>query len=167
MHLLAKGVKRVSAFLNTLAGTALVAMTAITCADVVLRLFRRPILGSYEIVGFLGATAAGLAMAHTTLERGHVAVAVLIMNLPRAVQRGVYLLVQALSLILFGLLSWESLRYGRDLKASGEVSLTLEWPFFPVLYGLSAASLVVCLVLAVDFLQVAAGKERPWYRWKE
>jgi TRAP-type C4-dicarboxylate transport system permease small subunit len=53
---------------------ALLAMTAVTVADVVLRIFRRPILGSYEIVEFLGAAVAAFAMAHTTLQRAHVAV---------------------------------------------------------------------------------------------
>jgi len=44
------------------------------------------------------------------------------------------------------------------------VSLTLELSFFPVLYGLSLSSFVVCLVLWVDLWGVLAGKKEPWSR---
>jgi len=46
-------IKHVSKLLNIMAGMALVAMTALTCIDVILRLFGHPILGTYEIVGLL------------------------------------------------------------------------------------------------------------------
>jgi hypothetical protein len=40
--------------------------------------------------------------------------------------------------------------YACDLRASGEVSLTLELPFYPFVYGIGFASASVCLVLLVD-----------------
>ena len=164
---LTRGIRRVSEGLNIIAGVGLVGMTVLTCADVVLRLFRHPILGTYEIVGFMGALVAGFAMAYTTIERGHVAVEVLIMLLPRPLQTGVYLITHLLGSGLFALLSWESWRYGNDLKAAGEVSLTLEWPFWPVLYGLAFAALLVAVILLVDFWLVLIGRERAWYLWKK
>ena len=157
-----KGVGRLSSLLNYLSGFCLVGMTGLTCADVVLRLFRRPILGTYEIVGFLGASVAGLAMAYTTMKGGHVAVAVLVMQFSRKAQRLVFIITQVLSLALFGLLTWECIMYGNDLRTSGEVSLTLELPFFPVLYGLALSSFAVCLVLGVDLWDVLRGKRKPW-----
>ena len=161
------GVQRLSYGLNLLAGCLLVGMTALTCADVILRIFRRPILGSYEIVEFIGATAAGFALAYTTLKRGHVAVSILVALFPKRVQTIIYLIVQLVSISLFALLSWECISYGNDLKSAGEVSLTLELPFFPVLYGLAFSAFVVCLVLGLDFWRVLTGKEKPWYLWNE
>ena len=159
-----KGVHRLSSILNFVSGFCLVGMTCLTCADVVLRLFRHPILGTYEIVGFLGATVAGLAMAYTTMKGGHVAVAVLVMQLSRRIQRTIFTITHLLSIALFALLTWECIAYGNDLRIAGEVSLTLELPFFPVLYGLSLSSFVVCLVLWVDLWGVLAGKKEPWSR---
>ena len=159
--------RRLADLLNAIAGWSLAVMTALTCADVILRLFRHPILGTYELVGFLGAAVASFAMAHTTLNRGHVAVEVLVTNLPHGLRRFIYLISQILSIFLFALLAFESVRYGNDFRASGEVSLTLRFPFFPVLYGISFSSLVVCLVLLIDFFRVLTGKARPWYRWKD
>ena len=167
MAFFSREVRQFADLLNVLAGWCLVGMTALTCADVILRLFRHPILGTYEIVGFLGAAVAAFAMAHTTLHRGHVAVEVLVLALAPRIRMVVYLITQLLSIGLFALIAWECLRFGNDFRASGEVSLTLRVPFFPVLYGISLSSLVVCLVLLVDFLKVLLGKARPWYRWKD
>ena len=159
-----KGVHRLSSILNFVSGFCLVGMTGLTCADVVLRLFRHPILGSYEIVGFLGATVAGFAMAYTTMKGGHVAVAVLVMQLSHRAQKAIFIITHLLAITLFSLLTWECIGYGNDLRTSGEVSLTLELSFFPVLYGLSLSSFVVCLVLWVDLWGVLAGKKEPWSR---
>jgi TRAP-type C4-dicarboxylate transport system permease small subunit len=158
-------IRRVSNFLNALAGWSLVAMTALTCADVLLRIFRFPIRGTYEVIGFLGAAVAAFAMAHTTLHRGHVAVEVLVANLGHRLRWTIYLVTQALSVFLFVLIAYQSLQYGKSLKAASEVSLTLQLPFYPVLYGISVSSVVVCLVLLVDIWRVASGAARPWYRW--
>ncbi len=158
-------VRRISGFLNILAGWSLVAMTALTCADVVLRIFRLPIRGTYEVIGFLGAAVAAFAMAHTTLQRGHVAVEVLVANLGHRLRWVIYLVTQALSVFLFILIAYQSFRYGNSLRVADEVSLTLQLPFYPVLYGISVSSVVVCLVLLVDFWRVAVGSARPWYRW--
>jgi TRAP-type C4-dicarboxylate transport system permease small subunit len=165
MALIPKTIRRLSNFLNVLAGWSLVAMTLLTCADVLLRIFRCPIRGTYEVIGFLGAAAAAFAMAHTTLQRGHVAVEVLVANLGHRLRWILYLVTQALSIFLFVLIAYESLGYGRSLKAASEVSLTLQLPFYPVLYGISVSSVVVCLVLLVDLWRVATGAARPWYRW--
>jgi TRAP-type C4-dicarboxylate transport system permease small subunit len=159
-------VRRFVDSLNLVAGFCLVGMTALTCADVILRLFRHPILGTYEIVEFLGAAVAAFAMAHTTMQRGHVAVEIVVMQHPPRVQKAVYVITHLLSLFIFVLLSIECIRYGNDFRTSGEVSMTLRFPFYPILYGISLASMAVCLVLVVDVWFVLAGKESPWFRWK-
>jgi len=142
-------------------------MMCLTCADIVLRLFRRPIPGTYEIVGFLGAMVAGLAMAQTTLERGHVAVQVVITRFSPRTQEIIYLITHLLSFVLFALLAVECVRYGNDFRVSGEVSLTLRMPFYPVVYGIALSAAVVCLVLVVDMLQVVTKREQVWYQWRE
>lgn len=160
-------VRRLADFLNVIAGWALIFMTFLTCADVVLRLFRLPILGTYELVGFLGAVVASFAMAHTTVMRGHVAVEVVTAQLSRKAQRIIFVITSALSIVLFIMLAYECLRFGNDLRIENEVSLTLQIPFFPVLYGISFSSLVVCLVIFIDLWKVLCGSEEPWFQWKK
>lgn len=160
-------VRRFVDFLNWIAGLSLLGMTALTFADVVLRMFRRPILGTYEIVEFLGAAVAAFAMAHTTLQRAHVAVEVIVMRLSPGVQKAVYTLTHVFSIFLFVLLAYECIRYGNDFRISGEVSMTLRFPFYPILYGMSLASLAVCLVLVMDLWFVLTKRQPPYFRWKD
>jgi TRAP-type C4-dicarboxylate transport system permease small subunit len=159
-------VRRFVDFLNWIAGLSLLGMTALTFSDVVLRLFRRPILGTYEIVEFLGAAVASFAMAHTTLQRAHVAVEVVVMRLSPRVQKAVYVVTHLMSIFLFVLLTYEFIVFGNDFRTSGEVSMTLRFPFYPVLYGMSVASVAVCLVLLTDLWFVLTKREPPYFRWK-
>lgn len=143
-------------------------MMGLTCADIFLRrFFNHPILGTYEIVGFLGAIAVGFAMAQTTVDRGHVAVQVVVAKFPPRVQEIIYLITHVLSILIFAMLTFECVRFGNDLRTSGEVSMTLEMPFFPVLYGIAFCAAVVCLVLIVDVLLVVTRGAEAWYSWEE
>ncbi len=136
-----------------IAGAAIVAMMLLTCADVVLRLFRMPIPGTYELVSFFSAVAVSFAMAHTTVEKGHIAVSVLVQLLPRRLQAAVDAVTCGLSLFLFAMIAWRSILYGNNLREAGEVSMTLQLPFYPFVYGVGVAAAAVCLVLLNDLLQ--------------
>ena len=129
-----------------IAGTAIVLMMLITCGDVVLRYFRLPIPGTYELVCFLGSVAVSFAMARTSMKKGHVAVSLIVRLLNQKIQLIIESITTFLSLILFGVLSWQALLFAGDLRAAHEVSLTLELPFYPFVYGMSFAVAAVCLV---------------------
>jgi TRAP-type C4-dicarboxylate transport system permease small subunit len=159
-------VRQLADFLNLIAGWSLLAMTALTFSDVIMRLFRCPILGAYEMVEFLGAAVAAFAIAHTTLHRAHVAVDVVVLLFSPKVQKFLYIVTHILAIFLFVLLSFECIRYGNDFRTSGEVSMTLRLPFYPILYGISFATMVVCLVLVLDLWFVITGRELPGFRWK-
>jgi hypothetical protein len=44
-----------------------------------------------------------------------------------------------------------------DLYRTGEVSLTLQLPFYPVAYGIGVCCFVQCLVLIAHIFQVIGG----------
>ncbi len=164
MGFLEKISKDLAKTLYWIAGAAVVAMMLLTCADVILRLGVtfyhtyhwsflagfKPIPGTYELVCFLGAVAVSFAMAHTSVEKGHVQVELLVRLLPKRFQAFIDSVTGSFGFILFALLSWQSVLYANDLRASGEVSLTLELPFFPFVYGIGFAAAAVCLVIFVD-----------------
>jgi len=129
-------------------------MMSLTCLDVILRLFRKPIPGTYEIVSLLGAIAVSFAMAHTSVERGHVSVSLIVQLFPRKVQKIIESVIAVFGIVLFGLIAWQSVLYGMDCQRAGEVSLTLQLPFYPVIYGVAAGAGAVCLVLLVDLIHV-------------
>jgi TRAP-type C4-dicarboxylate transport system permease small subunit len=131
---------------------ALASMMFVTVADVVLRSFRRPILGTYELVGFLGAFAIGFALPQTSLDRGQVLMDFLARHLPPAANRVLSVLTRGIGIGLFALLAWHLAAMGVDLRRTGDVTpllnLPLSWPAF----GISVSCLVVCLVLAATAL---------------
>jgi len=142
--------------LGIVAAAAIFFMMAITCADVVLRVFRMPIPGTYEIVSFLGAVAVSFAVARTSVEQGHVAVSLVVQLLPKRGQAVIESIISILGLILFALIAWQSALYAKDCQQSGEVSLTLQLPFYPIIYGIAFGAFVTCFVLLVDFLNAIA-----------
>jgi TRAP-type C4-dicarboxylate transport system permease small subunit len=136
----------------SIAGVAILGMIIITVSDVSLRLFRMPINGAYELVSFLGALAISFAIAQTCVEKGHVAVSFVLDRLSTRVKAMVKSLTNLMSFILFFAISWQSLVYGNELRLSGELSPTLQFPFYPIVYGICFATWMVCLVIAVDLI---------------
>ena len=136
--------------MNYLAALSIIAMMLLTCADVLLRFFKHPILGTYELVGLFGALTIAFAIPATTLSKGHVAVEFLVEKLPSSAQKICTIIANLLSLSLFALIAWQSFLYANILKSSGEVTLSLQMPFYPVVYVISAASLLVCIVLFLE-----------------
>jgi TRAP-type C4-dicarboxylate transport system permease small subunit len=57
------------------------------------------------------------------------------------------------SAILFALVSWQMFLYGAALAKSGEVSMSLEFPTYILVYLVAVAFGVLSLVIASDFLR--------------
>ena len=140
--------------MNYLAALSIIAMMLLTCADVLLRFFKHPILGTYELVGLFGALTIAFAIPATTLSKGHVAVEFLVEKLPSSGQKICTIIANLLSLSLFALIAWQSFLYANMLKSTGEVTLSLQMPFYPVIYTISATSLLVCIVLFLELLDL-------------
>ncbi len=150
-------VRTVSRLLHGIAGVNLLFLMFLTIIDVTLRALYRPIPGVYELVGFAGALAIGLAMPFTSCVRGHVHVDSLLNRLSPLGRRSVQTVTRLASAALFLALGYNLVRYGLDLRASGEVSLTLELRFYPVAFGLAAAAAIQAIVLLSDLATVWGG----------
>jgi TRAP-type C4-dicarboxylate transport system permease small subunit len=154
MHIFEKLIRDLSNKMYWIAGAAIVAMMLLTTADVVLRFFRKPIPGTYEL-GFLGAVAVSFAMAHTSIEKGHVSVSFVVSHFPPRVQRFIECITSCFGLFIFGVITWQSITYANDLHTAHEVSLTLELPFYPFIYGIGFSAGVVFLLLLSDMIKNA------------
>ena len=147
--------------MSLIAGAAIVIMMLLSTADVLLRLggplfiklewgflsFLKPIPGTYELVSFLGTVAAAFAMAHTSIKGGHVSVSLVTRLLPERVRNFIRMITNLLALIFFVLLSWRSILYAEELRFCGEVSMTLQLPYYPFIYGVAFASFAMSVVL--------------------
>ena len=132
--------------LGIIAGSAIVGMMAVTCADIVLRQLGHPIVGAYDIVRIAGTLAIGCALPYTTAVKGHVAVEFLVPKLRPLGRLLVEALVRSFAAVFFGALAWQCYVKGEDLRTSGEVTATLELPIFWVSYLIGIACAVAVLV---------------------
>ncbi|MDI6764166.1 MAG: TRAP transporter small permease [Thermodesulfobacteriota bacterium] len=149
---------KLSRSINFIGGVSLVFIMFLTVADIILRSFRRPIIGTYEIVAFSGAVVIGFSIPFTTWVKGHVYTDFLILRFSKKTRSVFQLFTRCLGIGLFSMIGWNLIKYGMDLKKAGEVSPTLTLPFYPVAYGLGVACFIQCLVLLCDILKISGGK---------
>jgi len=147
-----------SRFFNVIAGISLTFLMLLTVMDVILRALKRPIVGTYELVAFSGAVAIGFAVPLTSWLRGHIFVDFFILRFSQKVRNIFNITTRCLVIVLFFLIGWNLINYGMDLQKSGEVSLTLQMPFYPVAYGVAVCCFVQCLVLICDVIKILGGK---------
>lgn len=154
----AKAVKNLSRFTNFLAGISLSFIMFLTVLDVILRFFRKPIVGTYELVGFAGAVVIGFAVPMTSWDRAQIYVDFFLEKLPKAARNLTHIVTRGLSIALFAALGWNLMRIAMDYQRTGEVSSTLQLPFYPVAYGLGVVCFLQCLVLVWHVLEVFGGR---------
>jgi TRAP-type C4-dicarboxylate transport system permease small subunit len=153
-----KAVQSIGRFLNIVAGASLTSLMLLTIVDIALRGFRRPIVGTYELVAFAGAVVIGFSMPLTSWFRSHIYVDSLIMKLTRKAQSAFNVATRVMVIGLFAVIGWNLFKYGMDLRKSGEVSLTLQVPFYPVAYGLGVCCFVQCLVMVCAVIKIFGGE---------
>ncbi len=153
-------VEKLSRWMQTVSGAALVFIMLLTVADVCLRnLARKPIVGAYEMVGLAGAVAIGFAIPITSLLKGHIFVDVLIRALPKGWRKAFNISTRLMGILIFCLIALHLFLYANGLLASGEVTLTRRLPFYPIAYGLSACCVIQGLVLFADILRITGGAD--------
>ena len=153
-----KTIKGISRFLNAIAGISLTFLMLLTIADVILRGFKSPVPGTFEMVAFAGAVVIGFSVPLTSWLRGHIFVDFFILKFSQKGRDIFNIATRCVVIVLFFLIGWNLIKYGMDLQKSGEVSLTLQMPFYPVAYGVGVCCFVQCLVLVCDIMKIFGGK---------
>mgnify|MGYP005842869541 CR=1 FL=1 len=151
-----RGIGFLSALLQRLSAASLAAMMLLTCADVIGRAVGRPILGAVEVTGLLATLTLAFSLPYTQRERGHVGVELLFQVVGSRAQAAIEAVTGLLALVLFGVIAWKSAEYGAQMRASGEVSATLQLPTYAVIYLIAASFGVLALVQASAVVQAAA-----------
>jgi TRAP-type C4-dicarboxylate transport system permease small subunit len=151
-------VLKTSKGLNKIAEIALAAMILLTVTDVILRTGRAPIVGTYEMVGLLGAIIVGFSVPFTSWMKGHIRVDFLILKLSVRARAIVDVITRCVGLALFFIIGWHLLVLGAEALKAGEVTPTRHIPFYPIIYAVGAASFLQCLVLFCDIVKIVRGE---------
>ena len=146
---------KLNSLMDFVAGSVLVLMMLLTVVDVILRYLGRPIPGTYELVSLAGAVVIGFAIPRTSWDKTHVTVDFLVDRY--AERRGIFdVTTRVFSLFLFLLLGWNLVVMGTSLAKTGEGTLTLCLPIYPIAYLLGICCFAECLVLVADIVKVAS-----------
>ncbi len=136
--------------LKVLGAVSLVGMAALTCVDVVGRLFGHPIFGSVEIVGILATLTVALALPYTHQVKGHIGVEILVRLFSERTQTIIDLCTSIFSMGLFALITWRMAVYARTMQKAGEVSMNLEFPDHIIIYITSFCFFIFFLLIIQD-----------------
>jgi len=137
-------------------------MVALTCVDVIGRFYGHPIFGSIELVIFMATLSVAVALPYTHLVRAHIGVEILVRLFSRRVQTILDIFTGCLSMGLFALVTWRMAVYANTIRKSGEVSMSLEFPEYVLIYFVSFCFLIFFLLIIRDILENIAklrGKE--------
>lgn len=143
-------VEKLVVLLKRVGAAALAAMMLVTCVDVVFRFFNRPIFGAVEVVSFFATVVLACAMPLTDREKGHVGVDLLVRMFSSRTQAGVDVITGGLSTTMFAVVAWQMFIYGQAMRQSGEVSMSLEFPYYVLVYLVAVAFAVLALVLLAE-----------------
>lgn len=151
-----KIIRWLSQWFDRVAQVALAIMMLVVVANILLRAVWQSLPGTYEIAGYLGAVAIGFALAFCAVKGRFVAITIVVERLPRRTQAIIGSIIDIMSVGLFMVAGWYCGKLATDLWHAGELSPTLKFPFFPLLYALAFCCLLLSLVLLVNVLKSLA-----------
>lgn len=153
MAYLERVVHWLSKFCDRIAQVAVVAMMLLVVGNILGRKVWKPIYGSFDFVGFLGAIIVAFAIAYCALKKGHIEVELVMAQLPDRVQGVIGVLTHTLSLGIFILITWQCIVLGNDMRRSGELSMTALVPSYPYIYSVAFGCALLCVVILVDLMK--------------
>jgi TRAP-type transport system small permease protein len=129
-------------------------MMVLTGADVTGRyFFNAPIQGSFELTTLFMSIIVALGLSYCALEKAHVRVDIITMNLSAKVQLILDCIANFCSFALCVLLSWQIFLRALSLIDAGITTLVLRIPIFPFVFIVDLGILVLCIVFLSDFLE--------------
>ena len=144
--------QKTSKWLAVIAGTALTLMMLLTVSDVVGRAFGHPVMGTYEVVGFMLALVIGFAIPKVSLARQHIYMD-FIDRLSKKNRAHMNIFTRVLCIILFVLIGYSLFGVGNEYRISGETSPTIMLPFYPLAYAVGICCFVECFVFIFEIVK--------------
>lgn len=140
----------ISTVLTTVAALCLLALMALTFADVVGReFFNKPLTFSVELTKLAMGLIVCLAFGTTTVSARHISVDLIQSFVGKRVSGLLQRLSSLLLMLFFGVLAWGLLGKAQQFASDGLATQVLFLPIAPVVYAMSAACLAAAAIAAV------------------
>ena len=154
---------RISHYINLvlmgIAGVFMVAMIALTCANVFLRFVWIPISGTFELMGYFGAVITAFAMGYTQIRKGYISVDIVVLGFKKRTQNVLNAINAIICSGFFVLATWQIAKYAGNLRETEEVTETLQIIYYPFAYAVAFGCGALALVFFIEFLKILAAKK--------
>lgn len=148
-----KGVSSTASLFRYIGGALLMCMMLLTTGDVLLRFFKMPVLGAYELTEFMMATVVAFAVAYGETKDAHINVDILANKFKPGLKRAVDAFSHLSCSGLFLVFAWRSMIYAGRLRVGGDVSISLSIPVNIFVYIYAFGMLLMAIVLIAKFLK--------------
>jgi len=153
------------AALKHMAVWILTAMMFLTAVDVCMRyLFNSPLTGSFELVEFMMVLLIPFSIVYCASENSHVQVDIIVERFPKGIRSFFMFTANLLSLILFLLITWQTVIYVIEEYDSKLTSAVLYIPVFPFIGALALAFAILSSLLIAELMNFLARAIFKWNR---
>lgn len=126
----------------------LFSMMTMTAIDLFLRNFTNAsILGANELTELMMVAVVFCSLAQCEVENGHIRLDLVMDQLGPKAKLRADIFTQALSTIIFGLMSFSLFHHSANMKKYGEITMDLGIPLYPFVYLACLGCIVLTLVL--------------------
>lgn len=112
-----------------------------------------PIPGAFELTEFMLAIAVLTAIGYTQVKGEHISIDIFTSKFSPRLQSIIDSLTNFFSLVIFVLVTWQTVKYAQLLYESHDVSGVLRVPVYPFLIVAAIGSLMFCLAMLSSFLK--------------
>lgn len=148
-------VKGIADVLGNIGVVLLGVLMLLGAADVIGRyLFNKPIIGTMEIGEILLASMVVLGWSSTQFAKEHVSVEFFVSRVPRRARLRLNFATTFLSLVLFGLITWQSVVAAKVYHEAGRLVYTINLPLAPFQLVVSLGALILCAVFIIQMVQL-------------
>ena len=145
-------VNPLSKIMSKISWAVLFLMMLLTITDVILRkTLSQSILGTVEISEFMLVIVIFCALANTETINGHVKVDLVMSRFSGRVQGFMDMITQFVCFVFSVMITWSTLIYSEEMRASAEVTQDLWIPIYPFIYVVALGSAVLALTLLIKF----------------
>lgn len=149
-------------FLTRVAAVFLLAMVAVNVVDVGLRSgFNAPIFGTYEVVGFLLAGVAFLAIPEAFLRDRHITIELIDQIVPARAVDWLRVFGTSTALFFVALLAWHMVQPALDYVEFNDITMDLQlpliWQAVLILAGIAGAVMAVLVIFLRDLSRALGG----------
>lgn len=151
-------VRSLSVWLNYLSYAALAGLMLLVTINVILRaVFKSPILGTYDLSGFLTVVAIGCGLALCSLENGHIEIGLFVDKTHGQTHQWITAAGRVLTSVILAVFTYAMFDYGARLSKANEVSVTTKTPLHWFVYLLAVCFLVFTLAALVRIFEKDPG----------